>query len=61
MKTQRWRVKSADVDPIYLEISYYVAPAASKPYGLLCKAMADTSYDAVARDVGDNLINSGPD
>jgi DNA end-binding protein Ku len=44
-------VKSDDVDPIYLEKSYYVAPeeAASKPYGLLRKAMADTGYDAVGK------------
>src|SRR5580658_8953838 len=44
-------VKSAEVDPIYLEKSYYVAPeaAAAKPYGLLRKAMADTGYDAVAK------------
>jgi DNA end-binding protein Ku len=44
-------VKSDGVDPIYLEKSYYVAPeeAASKPYGLLRKAMVDTGYDAVAK------------
>jgi DNA end-binding protein Ku len=44
-------VKSDEVDPLYLEKSYYVAPeqAASKPYGLLLKAMADTQYYAVAK------------
>jgi DNA end-binding protein Ku len=44
-------VKAGEVDPIYLEKSYYVAPeaAAAKPYGLLRKAMADTGYDAIAK------------
>ena len=44
-------VKAADVDPVYLERSYYVTPeaAAAKPYGLLRKAMSDTGYDAVAK------------
>ncbi len=44
-------VKAAEVDPVYLEKSYYVAPeaAGAKPYGLLRKAMADTGYDAVAK------------
>jgi DNA end-binding protein Ku len=44
-------VKANEVDPIYLEKSYYVAPeeAAGKPYGLLLKAMEDTGYYAVAK------------
>jgi DNA end-binding protein Ku len=45
-------VKAAEVDPVYLEKSYYVAPeaaAAAKPYGLLRKAMSETGYDAVAK------------
>jgi DNA end-binding protein Ku len=44
-------VRSAEVDPIFLEKSYYVASeeAASKPYGLLRKAMEDTDYYAVAK------------
>ena len=44
-------VKADEVDPIYLEKSYYVAPeeAAAKPYGLLLKAMTDTGYYAVAK------------
>jgi DNA end-binding protein Ku len=44
-------VKADEVDPIYLEKSYYVLPeaAAGKPYALLQKAMADTSYYAVAK------------
>lgn len=44
-------VRSEEVDAIYLEKSYYVAPeeAAGKPYGLLRKAMADTGYSAVAK------------
>ena len=44
-------VKADEVDPIYLEKSYYVAPEESggKPYGLLRKAMEDTGYYAVAK------------
>ena len=44
-------VREADVDPIFLEKSYYVAPeeAVSKPYALLLKAMTETKYYAVAR------------
>jgi DNA end-binding protein Ku len=44
-------VKTGEVDPIYLEKSYYVAPeeAAVKPYGLLFTAMRDTGYEAVAK------------
>jgi DNA end-binding protein Ku len=44
-------VKAGEVDPVYLEKSYYVAPdpAGAKPYGLLLKAMSDTGYDAVAK------------
>jgi len=44
-------VKTDDVDPIYFEKSYYVAPeeATSKPYQLFRKALADTGYDAVAK------------
>lgn len=44
-------VKAEEVDPLYLEKSYYViaeAPA-TKPYALLQKAMADTSFYAVAK------------
>lgn len=44
-------VKNDEVDPIYFEKSYYVAPeeATSKPYGLFRKALVDTGYDAVAK------------
>jgi DNA end-binding protein Ku len=44
-------VKVDEVDPIFFDKSYYVAPeeAASKPYGLLLKAMTDTGYVAVAK------------
>jgi DNA end-binding protein Ku len=44
-------VKSDEVDPIYFEKSYYVAPeeGTSKPYGLFRKALADSGYDAVAK------------
>jgi DNA end-binding protein Ku len=44
-------VKANEVDPIYFEKSYYVAPeeATSKPYGLFRKALVDSGYDAVAK------------
>ena len=44
-------VRDDEVDPIFLENSFYLAPegAASKPYALLLKAMTDTKYYAVAK------------
>ncbi len=44
-------VKLEEVDPIFLETSYYVAPeeAVSKPYSLLLQAMKETKYDALAK------------
>lgn len=44
-------VRMDEIDPIYLETSYYVAPeeAVSKPYALLLTAMKQTGYDAVAK------------
>lgn len=44
-------VKAEEVDPLLMEKSYYVIPEASaaKPYALLRKAMADTSFYAVAK------------
>lgn len=44
-------VQMNEVDPIFLETSYYVAPeeAVSRPYTLLREAMKDTKYDAVAK------------
>ncbi|MDQ2842570.1 MAG: Ku protein [Acidobacteriota bacterium] len=41
----------AEVDPIFLETSYYVAPeeAVSRPYSLLFSAMKETGYDALAK------------
>src|SRR3979411_1983022 len=44
-------VKQDEIDPIYFESSYYLAPdeAAKKPYALLVKAMKDTSYVGVAK------------
>ena len=44
-------VKADEVDPLYLEKSYYVAPeaAAAKPYALLQKAMVDSSFYALAK------------
>ena len=40
-----------DVDPIYLDKSYYVAPEeeVSKPYALLLKAMSESGYHAIAK------------
>lgn len=44
-------VPAGDVDPIYLESSYYLAPeeSVSKPYILLMQAMTDTKHFAVAK------------
>src|SRR6201987_4762655 len=44
-------VKSADVDPIYLESSYYVAPdeGGEKPYALLFQALRESKYFGVAK------------
>lgn len=44
-------VKIEDIDPIFLETSYYVSPeeAVSRPYSLLLEAMKDTKYDALAK------------
>ncbi len=44
-------VKADEVDPIYFESSYYVTPdeAGRRPYALLCKALEETSYVAIAK------------
>jgi DNA end-binding protein Ku len=44
-------VKADDVDPIYLESSYYVAPdeGGEKPYALLFQALRDSKYYGVAK------------
>jgi len=44
-------VKGDDVDPIYLETSYYLAPeeAGEKPYALLFEALKKAGYVGVAR------------
>ena len=44
-------VKADDVDPIYLETSYYMAPdeAGEKPYALLFEALNNTGYAGVAK------------
>ena len=44
-------VKADQVDPIYLESSYYVAPdeGGEKPYALLYQALRDSHYYAVAK------------
>jgi DNA end-binding protein Ku len=44
-------VKTSEVDPIFLEKSYYVAPEeeVSKPYSLLARSMRATGYDAIAK------------
>lgn len=44
-------VRMNEIDPIFLETSYYVSPeqSVSRPYALLLQAMKDTSYDAVAK------------
>ncbi len=44
-------VKSNDVDPIFFESSYYLAPEekVSKPYVLFLAALTDTKFSAIAR------------
>src|SRR5215469_16138434 len=44
-------VKAADVDPIYLESSYYVAPdeGGEKPYALLFQALRESADYALAK------------
>jgi len=44
-------VRDSDVDPIYFERSYYVAPGdeVSKPYVLFMTALKEASYSAIAK------------
>jgi DNA end-binding protein Ku len=44
-------VKEAEVDPIYFESSYYIAPdeAGEKPYALLFEALKQSEYCALAK------------
>ncbi len=44
-------VKADDVDPVYLESSYYMAPEDSgeKPYTLLFEALKETGYYGIAK------------
>lgn len=44
-------VKTAEVDPVYLESSYYMAPeeGGEKPYALLFEAMRKSGYVGVAK------------
>src|SRR5215467_2222711 len=44
-------VKADDVDPIYFEASFYLAPdeAGRRPYALLQKALAESKYVAIAK------------
>jgi DNA end-binding protein Ku len=46
-------VELADIDPVYFEKSYYLAPqrGGEKPYALLLRAMADAGKVAIARFV----------
>jgi DNA end-binding protein Ku len=44
-------VKQDEIDPIYFESSYYLAPdeAGKKPYALLTRALEETGYVAIAK------------
>lgn len=44
-------VRSNEIDPIYLDKSYYVGPdkAGTRPYELLRRVMEQTGYDAIAK------------
>ncbi len=60
-------VKAGEVDPVYFESSYYLAPdeAGEKPYALLFEALRKTGYLAVAQIAMHNrehvvLLRPGP-
>lgn len=44
-------VKQKEIDPVYFESSYYLAPeeAGKKPYALLTRALEQTEYVAIAK------------
>jgi DNA end-binding protein Ku len=44
-------VRDTEVDPIYFEKSYYVAPGdgVTKPYALFMKALQETKFNAIAK------------
>jgi DNA end-binding protein Ku len=44
-------VRESEVDPVYFETSYYVAPGddITKPYALFLKALKDSGHDAIAK------------
>ena len=44
-------VKAEEVDPIYFESSYFLVPdeAGRRPYALLCRALEETDYVAIAK------------
>jgi DNA end-binding protein Ku len=44
-------VKASEIDPLYLESSYYMTPeeGGKRPYALLSRAMADKDYYAIAK------------
>ncbi len=44
-------VREADVDPVYFQTSYYVAPGedVTKPYALFFSALKQTKYSAIAK------------
>jgi DNA end-binding protein Ku len=52
-------VRADDVDPIYLESSYYVAPdeGGEKPYALLFQALRESKYYGVAKVAMHNRVH----
>ena len=44
-------VQQSEIDPVYFESSYYLAPeeAARKPYALLVRAMQETDFVGIAK------------
>jgi len=44
-------VKSAEIDPVYFESSYYLVPeeAGERPYALLMRALEESEYVAIAK------------
>ena len=53
-------VNLAEIDPIYFETSYYVAPhLTTKPYALLAKALESAGKVAIVRFVMETVAKRG--
>ncbi len=54
-------VKADDIDPVYFESSYYLAPDAGgeKPYALLFAALKETKFAGIAKIAMHNREHDG--